>query len=243
MPGGREAVHRLRVRLGPDQLPDAAIAERLPRLAPAAPGDRRRRVLGARGARRRARLDADPGRHDRPGRGTTPGRAASGGRCTTPGVQTLVMSAADMAARAQIIRGHNYAMDGVRRPEHAIPPAPIVTSTVLDPAGASTGEGSAGARNYSIQRASAGDRGGRSAGAASPISTTASSTPRGGERGLVPRDPVQPRRQGRPRLEGRQRELAFRPRAVSSAGRAPGLHPGGRRFDPVTAHSKKSLHG
>ena len=26
-------------------------------------------------------------------------------------------------------------------------------------------------------------------------------------------------------------------RAVSSAGRAPGLHPGGRRFDPVTAHS------
>ena len=33
------------------------------------------------------------------------------------GVQTLVMSAADMAARAQIIRAHNYAMGGVRRAE------------------------------------------------------------------------------------------------------------------------------
>jgi hypothetical protein len=38
------------------------------------------------------------------------------------------MSAADMAARAQIIRTHNYAMDGLRRPAHAISPAPIVAS-------------------------------------------------------------------------------------------------------------------
>ena len=53
------------------------------------------------------------------------------------GVTTLVMSAGDMAARAQIVRSHNYAMDGVRRPRHAIPPAPVVTSIVpLGSAGA-----------------------------------------------------------------------------------------------------------
>ena len=71
------------------------------------------------------------------------------------GVKTLVMSAADMAARAQIVRSHNYAMDGVRRPRHAIPPAPVVTSTVpSSPAGVRIyWRGSAGARNYSIQRA------------------------------------------------------------------------------------------
>jgi mannan endo-1,4-beta-mannosidase len=72
------------------------------------------------------------------------------------GVPTLVMSAGDMAARAQIIRNHNYAMDGVRRPRHAIPPAPAVTSTVYSssPAGVRVyWRGSAGARNYSVQRA------------------------------------------------------------------------------------------
>ena len=31
------------------------------------------------------------------------------------------------------------------------------------------------------------------------------------------------------------------PRAVSSAGRATGLHPVGRRFEPVTAHHKKLI--
>src|SRR5262245_53809431 len=29
-------------------------------------------------------------------------------------------------------------------------------------------------------------------------------------------------------------------RAVSSAGRAPGLHPGGRQFEPVTAHHSET---
>ncbi len=73
------------------------------------------------------------------------------------GVQTLVMSASDMAARAQIIRSHNYAMDGVRRPRHAIPPAPRVTSaTSSSLAGVKVyWQGSAGARNYSVQRAPA----------------------------------------------------------------------------------------
>jgi mannan endo-1,4-beta-mannosidase len=66
------------------------------------------------------------------------------------GLQTLVMSAGDMAARAQIIRSHNYAMDGVRRPRHAIPPAPVMTSMS---GGRLYWRGSAGAQSYSIERA------------------------------------------------------------------------------------------
>ena len=74
------------------------------------------------------------------------------------GVQTLVMSAGDMAARAQIIRSHNYAMDGVPRPAHAIPPAPAVTSAAYSSSTAGVRvhwRGSAGARNYTVQRAPA----------------------------------------------------------------------------------------
>jgi hypothetical protein len=74
------------------------------------------------------------------------------------GVGTLVMSASDMAARAQIIRSHDYAMDGVRRPRHAIPPPPVVTSAVYSPGLGGVRvywRGSAGARNYSVQRAPA----------------------------------------------------------------------------------------
>ena len=66
------------------------------------------------------------------------------------GVPTLVMSAGDMAARAQIIRSHDYAMAGVKAPRHAIPPAPVVAFA----AGRLYWRGSAGARSYSIQRAS-----------------------------------------------------------------------------------------
>jgi mannan endo-1,4-beta-mannosidase len=79
-----------------------------------------------------------------------------------PGIQTLVSSAADMAARAQAIRSHNYAMRGVRPPRHAIPPAPTVTSAVYGPTtffgrvGARVyWQGSAGAARYSVQRAPA----------------------------------------------------------------------------------------
>jgi hypothetical protein len=46
-----------------------------------------------------------------------------------PGRATLVNTAADMAARAQAIRTHNYAMAGARVPPHAIPPPPQVIST------------------------------------------------------------------------------------------------------------------
>ena len=67
-----------------------------------------------------------------------------------PGIRTLVSTAVDMTARAQAIRRHNYAMRGVRVPAHAIPPAPIVTSALN---GRVYWQGSAGAKNYSVERA------------------------------------------------------------------------------------------
>lgn len=77
-----------------------------------------------------------------------------------PGIQTMVNTAEDMAARAQQLRRHNYAMAGVRVPRHAIPPAPTVTSAVYGPTSfvGRVGtrvywQGSAGAKNYSVQRA------------------------------------------------------------------------------------------
>ncbi|MGH3064727.1 MAG: hypothetical protein ACRDOF_00300, partial [Gaiellaceae bacterium] len=78
------------------------------------------------------------------------------------GIQTMVNTAADMAARAQLIRSHNYRMGGLRVPAHAIPPPPGITSVVFGPT-SFTGrigarvywQGSAGAKNYSVQRAAA----------------------------------------------------------------------------------------
>jgi mannan endo-1,4-beta-mannosidase len=66
------------------------------------------------------------------------------------GLRTLVNTAADMAARAQIIRRHAYAMRGLKVPKHAIPPAPAITSTA---GGRIYWRGSAGAARYSIQQA------------------------------------------------------------------------------------------
>src|SRR5256885_12853143 len=65
------------------------------------------------------------------------------------GIRTLVNTAADMAARAQAIRAHNYAMWKRRPPPHALPPRPTITST----RGRLYWQGSAGAKNYSIERA------------------------------------------------------------------------------------------
>jgi hypothetical protein len=71
-----------------------------------------------------------------------------------PGLRTLVTPAADMAARAQVLRGHNYAMRGLPAPPHALPPAPVVTSVVSGPAGSRVyWQGSAGAGRYSVERA------------------------------------------------------------------------------------------
>jgi mannan endo-1,4-beta-mannosidase len=79
-----------------------------------------------------------------------------------PGIQTLVSTAADMGARAQEIRRHDFAMRSLRVPAHAIPPAPIITSVRFGPTsfigriGARVyWQGSAGAASYSIERAPA----------------------------------------------------------------------------------------
>ena len=79
-----------------------------------------------------------------------------------PGIQTLVSTAADMAARAQLIRTHNFRLAGLPVPPHGIPPAPVVTSIrygptrVVGPVGATVyWRGSAGAARYGIQRAPA----------------------------------------------------------------------------------------
>jgi mannan endo-1,4-beta-mannosidase len=76
------------------------------------------------------------------------------------GIQTLVNTAPDMAARAQILRRHNYAMAGLRTPKHALPPAPAITSASYGPTSfvGRVGtriywRGSAGAKGYSVQRA------------------------------------------------------------------------------------------
>ncbi len=67
-----------------------------------------------------------------------------------PGIKTSVMSAQDMGARAQQLRTHAYAMAGLAVPRHAVPPAPVVTSTVIG--GLVAWRGSAGAVHYSIER-------------------------------------------------------------------------------------------
>jgi hypothetical protein len=66
-----------------------------------------------------------------------------------PGRRTLVMSAEDMAARAQQLRSHAYAMAGLAVPRHAVPPAPVVSSVVFG--GLLAWRGSAGATRYSIE--------------------------------------------------------------------------------------------
>jgi hypothetical protein len=68
------------------------------------------------------------------------------------GIQTLVNTAQDMAARAQVIRAHNYRMAGRPVPPHAIPPRPGITSAA---GGRIYWEGSAGAKDYSVERAPA----------------------------------------------------------------------------------------
>jgi mannan endo-1,4-beta-mannosidase len=67
-----------------------------------------------------------------------------------PGINTLVMSAQDMAARAQQLRNHAYVMSGRPVPKHAVPPAPVITSVVVG--GLIAWRGSAGATQYAIER-------------------------------------------------------------------------------------------
>ena len=79
-----------------------------------------------------------------------------------PGIQTMVNTAADMAARAQVLRRHNFRMSGRAVPRHAIPPPPTVTSVAygntvfFGRVGSRVHwQGSAGAKSYSVQRAPA----------------------------------------------------------------------------------------
>jgi hypothetical protein len=65
------------------------------------------------------------------------------------GITTLIHSKEDMAARAELLRSHAFAMAGVPVPPHAIPAAPVVTTVGL---GLITWRGSAGAVKYSIER-------------------------------------------------------------------------------------------
>jgi hypothetical protein len=78
------------------------------------------------------------------------------------GIQTMVSTAAEMAARAQLLRAHAYAMAGRRAPAHARPPRPTVTAVrygtvrVVGPVASTVyWQGSAGAAAYSVQRAPA----------------------------------------------------------------------------------------
>jgi mannan endo-1,4-beta-mannosidase len=66
-----------------------------------------------------------------------------------PGRKTLVMSAEDMAGRAQQLRSHAYRMSGLPVPKHAVPPPPVVSSVVIG--GLVAWRGSAGATRYSIE--------------------------------------------------------------------------------------------
>jgi mannan endo-1,4-beta-mannosidase len=67
------------------------------------------------------------------------------------GITTLVHPARDMAARAQVIRAHNYVTAGRRVPPHALPPRPAITAVVPR----LYWQGSAGAASYSVERAPA----------------------------------------------------------------------------------------
>ena len=66
------------------------------------------------------------------------------------GMDTLVMKADDMQARAQQLRTHAFAMAGVPVPAHMVPAPPVITSVVFGSLIA--WRGSAGAVNYSVQR-------------------------------------------------------------------------------------------
>jgi mannan endo-1,4-beta-mannosidase len=67
------------------------------------------------------------------------------------GVNTLVNSAADMQARAELLRTHAYAMAGMAVPPHPIPASPVITFKGIGILG---WHGSAGAVVYSVQRRS-----------------------------------------------------------------------------------------
>ena len=69
------------------------------------------------------------------------------------GIDTMVNTAEDMRDRAQMLRAHAYAMQGLPVPPHALPPGPSITALK---AGTLTWQGSAGAVDYSVMRSQPG---------------------------------------------------------------------------------------
>ena len=65
------------------------------------------------------------------------------------GVKTLVDSAEDMQARAELLRTHAFAMAGLPVPPHPVPAPPVITFKAIGLLG---WHGSAGAVIYSVQR-------------------------------------------------------------------------------------------
>ncbi|HEY2371921.1 MAG TPA: hypothetical protein VGH82_05185 [Gaiellaceae bacterium] len=74
-----------------------------------------------------------------------------------PGIPTLISTAADMTARAEIIRAHNFAMRGTRVPPLPAPPAPTSPAAAFASAGGVHvyWQGVVGAAAYSVERAGA----------------------------------------------------------------------------------------
>ena len=73
-----------------------------------------------------------------------------------PGVKTMVNSAENMAARAQQLCSHAFAMSGIALPKHMTPPQPEISSIVQG--GLVAWRGSAGAVRYSIERYDSGTK-------------------------------------------------------------------------------------
>jgi len=67
-----------------------------------------------------------------------------------PGIKTSINTTEDMAARAQQLRAHAYAISGTPVPPHATPPPTVITSLVIG--GMVAWRGSAGAVRYSVER-------------------------------------------------------------------------------------------
>jgi mannan endo-1,4-beta-mannosidase len=74
-----------------------------------------------------------------------------------PGIPTLISTPADMTARAEIIRAHNFAMRSSRLPALPPPPAPTAPTATVAPTGGVRvyWQGAVGAATYSIERAGA----------------------------------------------------------------------------------------
>ena len=117
-----------------------------------------------------------------------------------PGIRTLVSTAADMSARAQAIRRHNYAMSGIRVPAHTVrlPDRDVGSTWAGLLAGLGRRDGLQHRARPTVKRTvedhlpAVRDR--RRRWIRRPR--------RGSAERLVSRDPVQPRRQAWPRVKG-----------------------------------------